>query len=68
MDVFLFNIDVSFILSILIFSRTYWWGKMFPPRVSMHFIKVKGKAHPRTGHEGPEGSKGIALLFLLPRH
>jgi hypothetical protein len=30
-------------------------------------IKVKvneGTAHPITGHEGPEGSRGIALLFL----
>jgi hypothetical protein len=24
----------------------------------------KGKVLPRTGHEGPEGSRGIALLFL----
>ena len=27
--------------------------------------KGKGKFHPRTGHEGPEG--GLALLFLQPR-
>ena len=27
-------------------------------------VKSKGKAHPRTGHEGPERGKGIALLFL----
>jgi len=26
--------------------------------------KGKGKFHPRTGHEGPGGSRGIALLFL----
>jgi hypothetical protein len=26
--------------------------------------KCKGKGHPRTGHEGPEGSRGTALLFL----
>jgi hypothetical protein len=26
--------------------------------------KGKGKVHPRTGHEGQEGSRGIALLFL----
>jgi len=26
--------------------------------------KDKGKVHPRTGHEGPGGSGGIALLFL----
>jgi len=25
--------------------------------------KGEGKAHPITGHEGPEGSRGIALLF-----
>ena len=24
----------------------------------------KGKVRPRTGHEGPEGSIDIALLFL----
>jgi len=24
----------------------------------------KGKDRPRTGHEVPEGSRGIALLFL----
>jgi len=26
--------------------------------------KGRGKGHPRTGHEGPKGSRGIALLFL----
>ena len=26
--------------------------------------KGKDKVHPRTGHEGPEGKRGIALLFL----
>jgi hypothetical protein len=26
--------------------------------------KGKGKVHPRTGHESPEGSRYIALLFL----
>jgi len=26
--------------------------------------KGKGKVHPITGHEGPEGNRGIALLFL----
>jgi hypothetical protein len=25
--------------------------------------KGKGKFHPTTGHEGPEGSSGMALLF-----
>jgi hypothetical protein len=24
---------------------------------------VKPEVHPRTGHEGPEGIRGIALLF-----
>jgi len=24
----------------------------------------KGKVHPRTGHEGLKGERGIALLFL----
>jgi len=27
-------------------------------------VKDKGKYHPWTGHEGPEGSRSIALLFL----
>jgi len=26
--------------------------------------KGKGKIYPRTDHEGPEGSRGIAILFL----
>jgi hypothetical protein len=26
--------------------------------------KGKGKVHPRTGHEGPKGGRGMALLFL----
>ena len=32
--------------------------------LSCVFLKIKGKVHPRTGHEGPEESRGIALLFL----
>ena len=28
------------------------------------YIYVKGKVRPRTGHEGPEEDRGIALLFL----
>ena len=27
-------------------------------------VKVKGKIQPRTGHETPEGSRGLALLFI----
>jgi hypothetical protein len=27
-------------------------------------VEVKGKVHPRTGHKGPEGIRGISLLFL----
>jgi hypothetical protein len=30
-------------------------------------VKVKDKVRSRAGHEGQEGSRGIALLFLLPR-
>ena len=26
--------------------------------------KGKGKFHPRTGHEGPEGCRDIALLLV----
>jgi hypothetical protein len=27
-------------------------------------VKSKGKVHPRTGHEGLEGGRYVALLFL----
>ena len=27
-------------------------------------IKQKGKFHPRTDHESPDGSRSIALIFL----
>ena len=27
-------------------------------------VKGKGKVRPRTGYEGTEGSRGIALLFF----
>ena len=27
-------------------------------------VDYKGKGHPRTGHEGPEGNRWIAVLFL----
>jgi len=30
-------------------------------------LNLKRKIHPITGHEGPEGNRGIALLFLQPR-
>jgi len=30
--------------------------------------KDKGKVLPTTGHEGPEGSRGVDVLFLKPRH
>ena len=30
-------------------------------------VTVKGKVRPRTGHESPEGSRRIALLFVQPR-
>jgi hypothetical protein len=33
--------------------------------LEIHFIYLgKGKVCPVTGHEGPEGKRGIALLFL----
>jgi hypothetical protein len=28
-----------------------------------HKVKVKGKIQPTTWHEGPDGNKGIALIF-----
>ena len=30
-------------------------------------VKVEGEVRSRAGHEGQEGSRGIALLFVLPR-
>jgi len=27
-------------------------------------VKIKGKVHPITDHEVPEGTRGIALLFF----
>ena len=40
--------------------------KMYPiPTSRIVMVKYrKGKIHPRTVHEGPEGSRGIDLLFL----
>ena len=32
--------------------------------MEQYIVEGKGKVHLRTGHEGPEGSGGIALLFL----
>jgi hypothetical protein len=43
------------------------WIVSVPFRVlHLDSSKGKGKFHPRTGHEGPEGAvgSGIALLFL----
>ena len=37
-------------------------------RTRMGILCRKGKTHPRFGHEGPEGKRRIALLFLCPRH
>jgi hypothetical protein len=34
------------------------------PTYAQHIFEGKGKVRPRTCHEGPEGSRGIALLFL----
>jgi hypothetical protein len=52
----------------------YRFAKSVRTQVEFIFLKVtprkvrqklKGKVHPRTGHEGPQrGSRGIALLFL----
>jgi hypothetical protein len=32
--------------------------------ISYDDVKGKGKVHPRTGQEDPEGSRSIPLLFL----
>jgi len=34
-----------------------------PPIPTSKDKSGKGKVQPRTGHESPEGSRGIALLF-----
>jgi hypothetical protein len=36
-------------------------------RVVYIYIEGKGKGHPRTDQEGPEGSRSIALTFSQPR-
>ena len=36
------------------------------PIYASYKIKGKGKVLLRTGHEGPEGTRRIALLFLQP--
>ena len=41
--------------------RTDSFPSGFPTKI---LCKGKSKVHPRTGHEGPEGSRCIALLFL----
>jgi len=33
-------------------------------KVILMWFKSKGKGYPRTGHEGPQGRRGIAPLFL----
>ena len=37
------------------------------PKTHKSAMKGKGNGQPRTGHEGPEGSRQIAILFLQPR-
>ena len=32
--------------------------------LDLFFISFINKIHPRIGHEDPEGSRGIAVLFL----
>jgi hypothetical protein len=34
------------------------------PQREVRNYRRKGTVHPRTDHEGPEGGRGIALLFL----
>jgi hypothetical protein len=35
-----------------------------PSKYFIEVVKVNGEVHLRTGHEGPEGIRDIALLFL----
>ena len=39
-------------------------GKIFGLPIAIKVKYGKGKAHPRTGHEGPDESRGIDVLFL----
>jgi hypothetical protein len=39
------------------------WKPILNACANTAITKGKGKAHPRTGHEGPEGSSGIALFL-----
>ena len=39
---------------------------MLDSKLTVH--NVKGKVYPRTATKAQRGSRGIALLFLKPRH
>ena len=39
-----------------------WFVKVH--KVKVFFMLGTGKVHPKTRREGPEGNRGIALLFL----
>ena len=61
-------------------TRWFFWGFSQPVRLTQVFIllalrihftppcsKRKGKIHPATDHEGPQGNIDIAVLFLQRR-
>ena len=48
--------------------RSLDWLNLNGPLNYQHMLRNgNGKVHRRTGHEGTEGSRCIALLFLQPR-
>ena len=59
---FLLNLLFVLIKTLLIFFlNSEGWELVIIMLVSKG--KGKGKVHPITGHEDPEGSRGLALLF-----
>jgi hypothetical protein len=46
-------------MCVLIFSTTFVWN------IILIEVKGKGKVHPRTGHEGPEGEKRYSSTLSL---
>jgi hypothetical protein len=45
--------------------RLYQKAQLVLQEAAVWCTKGKGKVHPITGHESPEGSTGISLLFAI---
>ena len=48
----------------LIYVKHFMWENVgLPATCRSHKVMVKGKVHPRTGHEGPEGEKTYSPIL-----